>query len=164
MSPTATPEQFVWTDAYALGYPQMDDTHHEFVETVNAMLKASEDEFAAALDAFADHAQRHFDQEAEWMNSTNFPAAGCHIDEHSAVMKSVQDVRELIKSGHERGIEIGRGLAEELVRWFPGHADYLDSALSHWMSKRTFGGKPVVVRRNLPHSESAKETTNETTN
>ena len=31
--------------------------------------------------------------------------------------------------------------------WFPGHADYLDSALSHWMFKRRFGGKPMVLRR-----------------
>jgi hemerythrin len=150
--------KFVWTDAYALGYPQMDDTHHEFVDTVNAMLMAQDSEFAQALDAFADHAQRHFDQEAEWMNSSGFPAAGCHIDEHNAVMKSVRDVQELIKSGTDNSIQIGRGLADELVRWFPGHADYLDSALSHWMSKRAFGGKPVVVRRNLNHTEHASET------
>ena len=25
----------------------------------------------------------------------------------------------------------------------------MDSALSHWMSNRRFGGKPVVIRRNV---------------
>lgn len=151
-APAAAIAKFVWSDAYALGYPQMDETHHEFVATVNAMLMASDEDFAKALDAFAEHAQRHFDQEAEWMKSTDFPATDCHIDEHDAVMKSVREVQELVKSGHENGINIGRGLAEELVRWFPGHADYLDSALAQWMVKRLFGGTPIVLRRNLPHA------------
>ncbi len=144
--------QFVWTDAYALGYPQMDDTHHEFVETVNAMLVASDDEFPQALDAFADHAERHFKQEADWMNGTNFPAADCHIDEHDAVMKSVRDVQALVKSDNPKRFEIGRSLAQELVRWFPGHADYLDSALSQWLSKKAHGGAPIVIRRNVAGS------------
>lgn len=162
-APVTASTPFVWTDAYALGYPQMDETHHEFVETVNAMLTASDENFPAALEVFVEHAKHHFDQEADWMKSTNFPATDCHIDEHNAVMKSVLDVQDMIKSGHERGVEIGRSLAEELVRWFPGHADYLDSALSHWMSKRAFGGAPVVVRRNLPHTETAGEKTEATT-
>lgn len=158
--PASDSAQFVWTDAYALGYSQMDETHREFVDTVNAMLVASDADFPAALDAFADHAKRHFDQEAEWMHGTEFPAAECHIDEHNAVMKSVLQVQEMVKSGHERGIEIGRSLAAELVKWFPGHADYLDSALSHWMSKRTYGGKPVVIRKDLPLKEfQIKEST-----
>jgi hypothetical protein len=36
-----------------------------------------------------------------------------------------------------------------LFEWFPGHADYLDSALAAWMTKRRFGGKPVVLRRSV---------------
>ena len=100
----------------------------------------------------ADHAERHFKQEADWMNSTNFPAAGCHIDEHDAVMKSVREVQELVRGDNPRRFEIGRSLADELVRWFPGHADYLDSALSQWLSKKTHGGAPVVIRRNIAGS------------
>ena len=38
--------------------------------------------------------------------------------------------------------EIGRDFAAELERWFPGHADYLDSALAAVRCKRQFGGKP----------------------
>lgn len=149
--------KFVWSDAYALGYPQMDETHHEFVETVNAMLTASDADFARALDVFADHAERHFNQEAEWMNTTSFPATECHIDEHNAVMQSVRQVQEMIKGGHENGLTVGRSLAEELVKWFPGHADYLDSALAQWMAKKAFGGTPVVIRRNIVSSAAVSE-------
>ena len=43
--------------------------------------------------------------------------------------------------------ERGRSLARALADWFPGHADYMDAALSHWMAKRSYGGKPLVFRR-----------------
>jgi hemerythrin len=44
---------------------------------------------------------------------------------------------------------VGRSFLQELARWFPGHADYLDSALAAWMCKRQFGGKPVVLQRSV---------------
>ena len=40
-------------------------------------------------------------------------------------------------------------LSIALMDWFPGHADYLDSALAHWMCKERLGGKPIVLRRSI---------------
>ncbi|MBS0554662.1 MAG: hemerythrin, partial [Proteobacteria bacterium] len=80
-----TPE-FEWDDHYLLGYAAMDDTHREFVECVDAMLTASDEQFPAALDAFIDHATRHFDQEKDWMSADGFPARDCHVEEHDKVM------------------------------------------------------------------------------
>jgi hypothetical protein len=56
-------------------------------------------------------------------------------------------------------VAVCRRLGSELAAWFPGHADYLDSALAHWMCKRTLGGKPVVLRRNIRSNQSAAEQT-----
>jgi hypothetical protein len=55
-------------------------------------------------------------------------------------------VQQVVAQGD---IAEGRRLARALAEWFPGHATHLDSALSHWMSKQKFGGKPVVIRRNV---------------
>lgn len=142
----SSPKDFSWTDAYLLGYPPMDDTHREFVEIVSALLAADDAAVAGQLEAFARHAEAHFSQEHEWMESTEFPAMQCHIDEHNAVMKSVREVQELVAAGDTAQ---GRSIATALADWFPGHADYMDSALAHWMSKKKHGGKPVVLRRNL---------------
>lgn len=142
---SASPE-FPWTDAYLLGYPPMDDTHREFVDIVAALLAAEDDAVAGHLEAFAKHAEAHFGQEHEWMDQTDFPAAQCHKDEHNAVMKSVREVQAIVAQGN---VAEARSLARALKDWFPGHADYLDSALAAWMSKKKHGGKPVVVRRNL---------------
>ncbi|MDD3763833.1 MAG: hemerythrin domain-containing protein [Nevskiales bacterium] len=136
---------FAWTDAFAMGYPPMDRTHQEFVELVDAILMSADATMLERIDAFADHARRHFAEEAEWMTGTGFPAAQCHIDEHEAVLKSVVEVRGIIADGGDT--EVARSLAAELMRWFPGHTDYMDSALAQWMVKRSHGGAPIVFHR-----------------
>ena len=138
---------FAWTDAYLLGYGPMDDTHREFVQIVSAMLQADDASFTSHFKAFALHAERHFGEEKQWMESSEFPARECHIDEHTAVMKSVREVEVVLDQG---AIDAGRSLARALADWFPGHADYLDSALAAWMFQREFGGKPVVLHRKRP--------------
>jgi hemerythrin-like metal-binding protein len=124
----------------------MDDTHKEFVERLDALLAAEDGEFLERLEAFERHAIAHFAEEDAWMQRTGFPPKECHIDEHAAVLASVRQVLELVRQGD---IAEGRRLAAALADWFPGHAFHLDSALAHWMVKRSFGGKPVVLRRNL---------------
>jgi hemerythrin len=80
------------------------------------------------------------------MVDTDFPARDCHIDEHAAVLKSVEEVQALVAGGNTA---IVRSMADELARWFPGHADYLDAALAAWRAKRRWNAKPVVFRRNI---------------
>ncbi len=130
-----------------LGYGPMDDTHHEFVERVQTLLNATESAFLPALKHFAEHLEQHFEQEKQWMISTAFPATDCHVDEHAAVMKSTREV--IAQLSQDGLVERCRPLVAELVRWFPGHADYLDAPLAQWMAKRAYGGTPVVLRRNL---------------
>lgn len=136
---------FRWTDEFVLGYNEMDDVHREFFDVVSQLLHSTDAAMLDALDRFAAHARDHFGTEDRWMSETDFPPRDCHIGEHAAVMESAAGVRERVSAGD---YAIGRSFARELVRWFPGHAQHLDSALAHWMFKRSYGGKPVVLRRN----------------
>ena len=144
-------ESFEWTDKFLLGYGPMDGVHREFVELVNALLACPDSEMLGRLEAFAGHAMSHFNDELKWMQATDFPATQCHADEHVAVLKSVHEVLPLVAAGN---VGIARSLAAELVRWFPGHADYMDSALAHWVVKKRHGGAPVVLRRGILNTES----------
>jgi hemerythrin len=140
---STTPE-FPWSDRYLLGYKPIDDTHREFVDCVDALLTVSDDKVAEALEAFARHAEAHFAQEDEWMNTDGYPARDCHVDEHAKVMDSVREVQQLVAQGN---VEVARDLARALMDWFPGHADYMDSALATWMVKKSHQGRPLVLRR-----------------
>jgi hemerythrin len=141
---TAPP--FVWRDDFLLGYTPMDEVHEEFVTLVVAVVDCPDQTIAATLDALLEHARRHFGDEDRWMGESNFPARDCHTAEHAAVLRSIEGVCHRVAQGD---CAAGRTLARALVDWFPGHADYLDSALAHWMCKQRLGGKPVVLRRRI---------------
>jgi hemerythrin-like metal-binding protein len=126
----------------------MDDTHEEFYQVAFRLLTCDEASALAALTAFEEHAVSHFGQEEEWMRNTNFPPADCHVQEHAAVLESLREVQAAVAEGRASAALV-QDFAIHLFQWFPGHADYLDSALAAWMSKQTYGGKPVVLRRTL---------------
>lgn len=144
----ANSASFTWTDARLLGYKPMDDIHEEFYRVTQGLLIADESTVLEALKAFQRHAVEHFEQEDQWMRSTEFPPRDCHIEEHEAVLKSTREVIEMVSDGRA-GLPLVHDFAVYLFQWFPGHADYLDSALAAWMSKQTFGGKPIVLRRGV---------------
>jgi hemerythrin len=134
---------FEWNDDYALGHESMDDAHREFVCCVDAMLRADDGALAAALDAFADHARRHFAEEDAAMQQTAYGSAGCHIDEHAAVLKSLDEVRAAFAQGRTAVV---RSFAAALANWFPEHASVMDQGLARWLVERRLGGSPVVIR------------------
>jgi hemerythrin len=140
-----------WSDEFVLGYAPMDRTHEEFVSCVAALQAATDAELPAALAVLAAHCEAHFQQEEQWMRTTAFPAAQCHADEHAAVLKSVREVQAMWvdPTQAERVHSVVRSLVQALADWFPRHASYMDSALSHWIAKRNFGGAPVVFRRGV---------------
>lgn len=134
-----------------LGFHPLDQVHAEFDSVVSEAQASSDEVFPAHLARVIDHLHAHFGAEDAWMRDTDFPPRDCHIDEHSAVLRSADEVQSLVAQGR---LDIGRSFVVELRRWFPGHADYLDSALAAWMCKSVYGGKPVVFqRRRLTLSE-----------
>lgn len=135
-----------WGSHQLLGHAEMDDIHEEFVELAGKLELASDSELPSLLAEMEVHLQQHFSHENDWMEQTAFPPRQCHMDEHAAVLKSVAEVREKLAAGD---VAICRSLIQALIDWFPGHATHLDSALAHWLSKQRFGGKPVVLRRNV---------------
>lgn len=142
---------YSWHDGLALGYFEMDETHHEFVLRVNALLVAPDEELGAVLQDLKTHLNAHFQQEDGWMIKSDFPAKECHINEHKAVLETVAKIEVLLEQGD---VAVCRKLADELMDWFPGHANYLDSALAHWLCKRMHGGAPLVLRRNMTFADS----------
>jgi hemerythrin len=140
------PSPIDWSDSLLLGFSALDQTHKEFVDRVRALQVASDEELPLRLVAVAEHLQAHFKQEDEWMVQTEFPPRDCHMDEHAAVLESMKQVQQSVAEGN---LHEARRLAAALADWFPRHTTHLDSALSHWMSKKRWNAKPLVLRRNV---------------
>jgi hemerythrin len=141
--------QLSWSDRYLLGFTPMDDHHREFVESLGALANADAEALPKMLDRFIAATEAHFQDENDWMVKNDFPARDCHIGEHQAVLDSLYEARDLVAGGRA---DFMPNLIQALTDWFPGHADYLDSALAQWMSKRTLGAIPVVLKKRLDFS------------
>ena len=142
-APADTPLR--WGDGFLLGHAPLDDMHREFVEVVAALQTAPDADLPAALARVTEHLVAHFEQENTWMQTTGYPATECHVNEHAAVLATAREMPALLAAGRT---DVCRRFAQELASWFPGHADYLDAPLAHWMVHQRFGaGKPVVIKR-----------------
>jgi hemerythrin len=122
----------------------MDATHWEFVSYVGALLGAPDDELPARLETLAEHTQRHFAEEDEAMRRGAYNAGGCHVDEHAAVLKSLEEVRVALREGRP---DVVRAFAQALADWFPEHARVMDLGLARWMVQQRLGGAPILIRR-----------------
>lgn len=143
-NPEGVEAALVWSDALLLGHSPMDETHQEFVALVRALQEAQDACLGQALGQVVEHLERHFAQEETWMRTTTYPATDCHVDEHAAVLATARAMPGLLVAGD---VAACRRFADELAKWFPGHADYLDAPLAHWLTHQRFKGAPVVVRR-----------------
>jgi hemerythrin len=123
-----------------LGFAPMDAVHLEFDALLDDALRHAGDQ-DARLAAVVDHLRSHFEIEGCWMHETDYPHGDCHLEEHAAVLASAREVQALDATRRPR---VARAFLEELAAWFPAHSQHLDSALAHWMVKRSHGGKPVV--------------------
>jgi hemerythrin-like metal-binding protein len=132
-----------WTDALTLGVDRMDATHREFVECLNLLGAAADEEMLARFDEFYVHTVAHFEQEARWMRSTTFPPIHCHEAEHEGVLEVMREVRGHLEQGN---FQVGRVLAAEMAEWFRGHAATMDAMLAHYLKARGFEGQaPATV-------------------
>ena len=134
---------FEWQQEWSVGESAMDETHHEFVVCVNAMLVSDDSGLLGALDTFIEHAQRHFGEEDRAMSASAYGSAGCHVDEHAAVLNSAFEVRQALAQGRH---DVVRAFARALADWFPQHASVMDLGLARWLLQHRLGGAPVVLR------------------
>lgn len=151
VSSTAAPAATVlqWHDDLMLGVADIDHNHREFVQVVQGLQLAEDGKLLDLFPGLVTHLEAHFGFENRVMQETEFPPRDCHIDEHAAVLKSVHEVHELLQNDAARGAQVCRDLLQALVDWFPAHTQQLDSALSHWLAKKTWGAKPVLIKRGL---------------
>lgn len=138
------------TSPLTLGDAALDEDHERLQALIVQLLRASADEAAPALDTFRTHAHRHFateDRELQVMNDGN---SKCHLDEHAAVLKSLDEVAAVLA---QPGVAAGakailvRRLAAQLLTWLPEHVHAMDAGVASHRSKQRFGGAPVQIAR-----------------
>jgi hemerythrin-like metal-binding protein len=116
-----------WSDSLALGLPFMDDTHHEFVDLLAAVVNASDTDLLTTWRSLIEHTDDHFGREDQWMQDTRFSSGNCHSMQHKVIL---QVMREGDTRGQAGELDVVRQMAHELGIWFPQHAQSMDAALA----------------------------------
>jgi len=116
-----------WNDTLSVGQDRMDETHREFVDLLNRLGEAPDDEVLACIDEFIVHTEAHFGQEQDWMGAIQFTASECHLREHDGVMEVVREVRNRVAAGETA---LGKVLAAAVAEWFENHARSMDTVLA----------------------------------
>ena len=137
------------TEAPALGDPTLDADHAKLADLVDRLAAAKGADVLASLDALQAHASEHFaleDQELRQMRDGN---ASCHLDEHAAVLKSMDEVRGIVAAGPDstESAHLVARLTAELRRWLLEHVTAMDAGVAHTRTRSRLGGAPVVLTR-----------------
>jgi len=119
-----------------LGEPVTDATHAEFVQLLDAVARADDAGFLAAMDEWIDHTRHHFAQEDSWMEAMSFGPRHCHAGEHKHVLAVAVAVRDKVAKDGELGL--GRRLVAELSGWFDHHVRSMDAMMVSHMRENGF--------------------------
>lgn len=118
----------LWRPEFELGRADMDDTHREFVERVNAAAEAADNEtFKACFHALYVHTRAHFEHENALMDASRFPAITVHMGEHHRMLGQMDQFNQRVQRGM---VKLGREMLAEMPGWFALHAATMDSALA----------------------------------
>ena len=133
-----------------LGDSVLDEDHLRLEDLVLQLRDAPLDEVSHRLEAVREHASRHFALEDIELRAMADGNAKCHLDEHAAVLNSLDEVMVVLTqvdvAAEKKALLINR-LATELHVWLPGHVHEMDAGVASHRSKQRFGGAPVKIAR-----------------
>ncbi len=113
---------------YIVNWPEMDQTHREFVALLNQLNAAPKDTFMTLFPTLLSHTKAHFNIEERWMQDSQFPASREHIDDHQRILGDLNRFAPRVAAGNTA---MGRAyLREQLPSWFDQHLKMMDSALA----------------------------------
>jgi hemerythrin-like metal-binding protein len=137
----------------SLGDALLDRDHSELFRLVHALFDTPWDGLITAFDRLRTEARDHFGREDTDLRRLGGNNAACHLDEHAAVLKSLDEVHSILGNSATSSAMAQRlvaSLSLELLRWLPEHVSEMDADLAAVRSKSRFGGVPMRLVRPSP--------------
>jgi len=144
-----------------LGDAQLDEDHaalHRLILSLRAAPLATAEQ---ALSALHRHAADHFALEDEVLRANPNGNAKCHLDEHSAVLRTLQEVQLLLSqdeaSPGAKANLLDR-LTHQLLQWLPMHVSEMDAAVANERMQQRFGATAVRLIPRMATRHTAGDT------
>lgn len=133
-----------WTEQHhALGVPQMDATHRQFLTLLQALNRAEDVDMPVLFRQLIDHTRLHFAEEGRLMRVCGFPALTEHEGEHHRVLGEMLQFDRMIKRGR---LSLPRAYVRVgLPEWFELHLSTMDQALARHLQAHAPAAHPIAV-------------------
>lgn len=135
---------------FPIGDPQLDEDHERLERAICALVAARAPDRVLALDQLRQAAGAHFESENADLHRMGDGNAKCHVDEHAAVLRSLNEVDQaLASSARDEAFKAAliQRLGSQLLDWLPVHVREMDAAVVKFRVSQRFGGAPVMLSR-----------------
>ena len=127
----------VWTQALAIGVPEIDEQHRELFRRVDHLLEAASGDLGQVGPLLAwlrEYVAQHFATEERYMAEQAYPGRAAHQAEHR---RFADDLTALEADFASRGAggDVPARLHRQLGDWLRGHVLVTDLALGHFVRR-----------------------------
>ena len=128
-----------WTDALAIGIPEIDQQHQELFLRLERLLRGivggEREEAGRLLEFLGDYVVSHFGAEERWMVTSGYPGYAAHKAEHDRFM---QDYLRMQVEFDEQGptVLMGMRVNNWVADWLRRHITGSDFELGRWVAGR----------------------------
>jgi hemerythrin len=129
----------VWTPAFAVGIPEIDQQHQELFYRLSKLLEGivggDRAEVARLIDFLGQYVVTHFGAEERWMVESEYPDYEAHKAEHDRFM---QDYLRYSVELEQKGPTalVGMRVNNWIADWLRSHIMVSDMALGRFLSQK----------------------------
>ncbi|MBJ6725753.1 bacteriohemerythrin [Geomesophilobacter sediminis] len=118
-----------WSDALALGLPEIDRHHEQLVRLTNTTCEeikkgTSRERIGEVLDELLRYAKYHFDCEERWFEEISYSDSALHEAEHLNFIRRVAEIQATFRSG---GTGVSFDILAFLMNWISNHIFITDT-------------------------------------
>lgn len=126
-----------WNCSLDIGIDSIDNQHKELFDCLEKLLTAiedgkSNDEVIKTLDFLEEYVIKHFNEEEEIQNKTNYPLFDIQLIQHEAFKNDLKEFRRVFET-HGASTLLALNIQESLVNWLKNHIMNLDKDLGDFL-------------------------------
>ena len=129
-----------WDNNLATGINSIDNQHKELFDRINQLLLAmkegkARDEIMQTLNFLEEYVIKHFTEEEEIQNKTNYPLLNIQHMQHEEFKSDLKEFRRVLETEGTSTL-LALNIHEKLADWFKNHIINLDKDLGDFLQNR----------------------------
>lgn len=126
-----------WDSSLSVGIDSIDNQHKELLNCIEQLLISiedgkSNDEVIKTLDFLEEYVVKHFNEEEEIQNKTNYPLLDIQHIQHENFKNDLKEFRRVFET-HGVSTVLALNIQQNLVDWIKNHIMNLDKDLGDFL-------------------------------